>query len=250
MVINDRERPLYRPPEKEPAKPPNHHRLSVVGVQCIACIVAIGLAALLRFAGGTAYEQLRQTFRECVLRNDLLATLAILWDGDPLESATSLPPEADGEEVTPPPSPPEGVLMVPLRVTIPAVPPVTAGHLSSGYGYRDNPTGEGMQFHRGVDIAAPAGTPIAAMYNGKVKEVGESNSLGNYLYLEHGDGVQVLYAHCSQVLADEGMTVRCGERVALVGDTGDTTGNHLHVQVICDGVVYDPSVMVGVDRYA
>ncbi len=255
MVINDRERPPYhpsQPPEKELKKEKKPQRLSVLGVQCIACAVAVGLAFLLRFAGGTAYEQLRQTFRDCLMRNDLLATLAAMWDGDPLESAVSAPEEgddnADNDEVSL--TPPEGTLSVPLHVTLPAFAPVAAGTLTSGYGYRDNPTGDGRQFHRGVDIAAPAGTAIAAMYGGRVAQVGESASLGRFLLLEHGDGVEVLYAHCSQVLVSEGMTVRGGERVALVGDTGDTTGNHLHVQVSYDGIVYDPSAIVGVTRYA
>ena len=254
MVINDRERPPYRPsppPEKEPEREKKSRRLSVVGVQCIACAVAVGLAFLLRFAGGTAYEQLRQTFRDCLMRNDLLATLAAMWDGDPLESDLSASEEdTNADNATVSLVPPEGTLSVPLRVTIPAFAPVATGTLTSGYGYRDDPTGEGRQFHRGVDIAAPAGTPIAAMYGGRVTQVGESDSLGNYLRLEHGDGVEVLYGHCSRVLVSEGMTVRGGERVALVGDTGDTTGNHLHVQVSHNGIVYDPSAIVGVTRYA
>ncbi len=269
MVVNERPQMVGRgspaPSGREEARKEERkrHRLSVVGVQSIACAVALLLTLLLRFAGGSAYEQLRQSFQEHLMRNDLLAALAALWDGDPLEGAISDPDEVpetgdahSGADTAPESSPtaglslPLGTLAVPLRVTIPACPPVASGTLTSGYGYRENPTGEGIQFHRGVDIAAPAGTAIAAMYGGRVAQVGESDSLGNFLRIDHGDGVEVLYAHCSQVLVAENTAVRAGERVALVGATGDVTGAHVHVQVSCDGVIYNPSAMVAVTRYA
>lgn len=269
MLVNERPQmvgrgsPAPRGREDAPEEEKKRHRLSVVGVQSIACAVALLLTLLLRFAGGSAYEQLRHSFQEHLMRNDLLAALATLWDGDPLEGATSDPadlPETDTSdsdtEAVPESSPtaglslPQGTLAVPLRVTIPACPPVATGRLTSTYGYRENPTGEGTQFHRGVDIAVPAGTTIAAMYGGRVAQVGESDSLGRFVRINHGDGVEVLYAHCSQVLVAENTAVRAGERVALVGNTGDSTGAHVHVQVSCDGVVYDPSAMVAVTRYA
>ncbi len=245
MVIQDTDRPLIRPKPAEPPVPPEkpRRRWGVLGVQCIACVVAVLVALLLRGAGGSAYEDLRRSFRECLMRNDLMATLSALWDGDPLEQETSA---AEDEAL----SLPEGVLAVPLRVTLPGCPPVASGKITSGYGYRDNPTGEGGQFHRGVDIAAPAGMPIAAMYAGRVTAVGQSASLGNYLRLDHGDGVEVLYAHCHLVMAVEGATVRAGEQVALVGATGDATGNHVHIQVSRDGVVYAPDAVAAVARYA
>lgn len=277
-------------------------RLSVVGVQCIACVVVLLLALLLRTAGGAAYEQLRQSFHESLMRNDLLATLSMLWDGDPLEDVVSQPSDTTGESTTTSTTggtdgtttstdkttsttststttapttgtaqttgattkasgvsatgtaggrlPPEGVLAVALRVNRVACAPVSQGSLTSGYGYRQDPTGEDEQFHRGVDIAAPAGTPIAAMFYGQVTAAGESDSLGQYIRLNHGDGVEVLYAHCSGVVAVQGAFVRPGETVALVGATGDATGSHVHVQISCDGQVYNPSAILPLSRYA
>ncbi len=89
MVIQDPNRPPFRPPS--PSSPPPKkekpmRRLSLLGVQCIACGVLVALVLLLRAAGGGPYEQLRRTFRDCMMRNDLMATLAALWDGDPLEA--------------------------------------------------------------------------------------------------------------------------------------------------------------------
>ena len=223
---------------------------SVVVVQSVACAVVVLLALLLRWMDGTAYEQLRDGFYRGMMGNELLATLARWWDGDPLED-TSQPPQEDAvSSVGVGRLPPEGALAVGLRVNRPAVSPLAEGTIASGYGYRQNPTGEGEQFHRGVDIAAPAGTPIAAMYDGTVTEVGENDSLGWYLRLDHGAGVEILYAHCREILVAEGTVVRAGERVALVGSTGDSTGPHLHLQVSADGVVYHPAGFLPLSRYA
>lgn len=265
MVVNDRPPVAVAPPEREGPKK-KKHVLSVVGVQCLSCLILVALAVLLRLAGGSAYRDFRQTFHDYLMRNDLLAALSTLWEGDTSHDAFSSFSQYEGEggaaipsEDVPPPadeslavgrSTPEGTVAVPLRVTIPARPPLTDGTLTSAYGYRENPTGVGEQFHRGVDIAAPAGTAIVAMYSGRVIQVGEDKSLGRFVRLDHGDGVEILYAHCSQVLAAQGMCVRAGDRVALVGATGDVTGSHLHVQVSCDGVVYNPASMVTVERYA
>lgn len=310
--------PLSRETEPPPAEPPREKKPAgmgrVIAVQCIACVAALLLVLLLRTAGGAAYTQLRESFQSSLMRNDLLATLARLWDGDPTETVSgqlesrndqasaaqgnessgneSQTPEnrnqtsenapdtagdngggtsADegkngsgdrqdtssaGEGGTPAAAgtgggrlPPEGALAVPLLVNRAAVPPLQAGTLTSGYGYRDSPTGGAEQFHWGVDIAAPAGTPIAAMFFGTVTAAGESSSFGNYVRLTHGDGVEVLYAHCSRLLVSAGTVVRPGETVALVGATGAATGNHLHVQVSCDGTVYHPGGMVPLERY-
>lgn len=265
MVLHDRSEEeawvsarVAREEQKKKKQPKeNTGRLSVVAVQSIACAVVLLLALLLRTAGGEAYEQLRRGFHAGLMRNDLLAALATLWDGDPL-AAESVPPDTDtdGESVSPTAEeeipgrlPPSGTLAVALRVNRWVVPPLSSGTLTSGYGYRTDPTGGGEQFHRGVDIAAPAGSPIAAMYDGRVAAVGESASLGRYIRIDHGDGVEVLYAHCAEIIAPQGAAVRAGERVALVGSSGDSTGNHVHVQVSADGVVYNPAGTVPLSRY-
>ena len=146
-------------------------------------------------------------------------------------------------------APPAGAAAVALTVRGLPVPPLPSGTLTSGYGYRTDPLTGVRAFHRGVDIAAPAGTPVAAMLFGRVAAVGESDSLGHFIRIDHGDGVEVLYAHCSRVLAAEGAVVRAGETVALVGSTGRSTGAHLHVQVSAAGTVFGPARLVPLIRY-
>ena len=146
--------------------------------------------------------------------------------------------------------PPTGSSFVRLQTNLVARLPVDSGVLTSGYGYRENPTGTGTQFHGGVDIAAESGDPIYAMFFGVVVDAGESDSYGNYIQIYHGNGLEILYAHCSKIIAEIGDTVKAGSKVALVGATGDATGNHVHIEAFQDEIRYDPSGVVPVAAYA
>lgn len=225
----------------------------LIAMQSAACAVLVVAALLLRAAGGDAYVALRDRFCESIARNDLLATIAALWDGDP---ADMVAPELQQENDHAPAVsgtagrlPPQGATAVNLRTNHIPNPPLRDGTLTSGYGYREDPTGQGQEFHHGVDIAAPYGTPIAALFYGTVVTVGEEATLGRYVVLEHGDGMQVMYAHCAEIIAPQGAVVRGGETVALVGSTGDSTGNHVHIQVTSDGLIYNPTAVASVGRY-
>lgn len=112
--------------------------------------------------------------------------------------------------------------------------------VSSGYGWREDPLGEGEKFHSGVDLAAPYGDPIGAFADGVVDYIGESPAYGQYLQLQHAGGVTSFYAHCSELLVQPGWTVSMGDTVARVGDTGDVTGPHLHFELKVDGERVDP----------
>lgn len=95
--------------------------------------------------------------------------------------------------------------------------------------------------HSGLDIAAPKGTPIKAAAAGTVTYAGNANDgYGNYVVLSHGNGVQTLYAHCSSLNVKSGQKVSQGEVIAKVGSTGNSTGNHLHLEVRKNGVTYNP----------
>lgn len=128
--------------------------------------------------------------------------------------------------------------------------PLDSGKVTSYFGYRKNPTKEGNGFHMGMDIGAPAASPIAALYFGEVKETGTSATYGNFIKLYHGGGMEVLYAHCSEIVAQKGAVIKPGEVVAKVGSTGDSSGNHLHIEVRMNGIAYDPAYIVPLNAYA
>lgn len=119
-----------------------------------------------------------------------------------------------------------------------------AGVSSSGFGYRLHPILGEVKFHYGTDIAANSGTPIAAFAAGTVTYAGYSDSFGNYITIDSGDGWKTLYAHCSELDVAAGDTVAMGDRIALVGMTGEATGPHLHFELSHDGVYVNPEYYV------
>ncbi len=116
----------------------------------------------------------------------------------------------------------------------------TEGTLTSSFGSRLSPITGQPGFHYGLDVAADEGAPIGAFAAGTVRETGES-SYGNYLIVDHEDGFATLYAHCSSISARVGDSVQCGEEIARVGQTGNATGPHLHLELWKNGAALDPA---------
>jgi murein DD-endopeptidase MepM/ murein hydrolase activator NlpD len=109
------------------------------------------------------------------------------------------------------------------------------GWTSSAYGYRQDPFTEVLQFHRGVDIAAPAGSSVRAALDGKVALVAEDPVLGLYIAIRHQIGYSTVYGHLQQALVGPGEAVTRGQRIGLVGSSGKATGPHLHFEVRKNG---------------
>lgn len=114
------------------------------------------------------------------------------------------------------------------------------GRLSDKYGWRKHPVYRKRLFHAGIDIAAPKGTPVAAVQNGKVIYAGRRAGYGNLVIVSHANGFSTRYAHCSSILVKKGQNVRAGQLVAKVGATGVATGNHLHFEVRKNGKTQNP----------
>jgi len=114
------------------------------------------------------------------------------------------------------------------------------GIISSPGGLRINPVTGRREFHDGIDIAAPIGTPVLAPQDGTVLATGNSASFGIFLRLQHPDGYVSFMAHLRSVAVGVGDTVRQGETVAYSGNTGRSTGPHLHYGLFRDGQFVDP----------
>ena len=114
------------------------------------------------------------------------------------------------------------------------------GWITSNYGYRPSPFTGQRQFHSGLDIGSPMGTPIKAGMSGRVTATGYDSVSGNYVVLTHHSGYRTLYAHMSVIRVKTGAYVRTGDRIGDVGSTGLSTGPHLHFTVYKNGVTVNP----------
>ena len=112
--------------------------------------------------------------------------------------------------------------------------------ISDDYGWRTHPILGVQQFHNGVDMAAPTGSPILAATDGEVIAATYSNTMGNYIMIDHGGGLFTIYMHASVLYVSRGMTVSKGEEIAAVGSTGRSTGPHLHFSVRLNGQYVSP----------
>lgn len=112
--------------------------------------------------------------------------------------------------------------------------------ISDDYGWRTHPILKTKQFHNGIDMAAPGGSPILAAYDGTVVAATYSSTMGNYIMIDHGDSLYTIYMHASALYVSKGQEVSKGQKIAAVGTTGRSTGNHLHFSVRLNGEYTSP----------
>lgn len=118
--------------------------------------------------------------------------------------------------------------------------PINWGWLSSKYGYRNDPFTGKKAWHSGVDFAGRSGEPILATASGIVTFSGKLWGYGNIVIIEHQDGYETRYAHCKELLVSKGDLVRKGDKIALMGSTGRSTGPHVHYEVVQGYKKVDP----------
>ncbi len=126
-----------------------------------------------------------------------------------------------------------------LYASTPSVWPVR-GWVTSPFGYRTSPFSGILKFHEGMDIAAQTGTPVVAPADGVIIKAGFSTGYGNMVEISHGYGIRTLFAHNSRLNVKAGQRVKRGEVLAYVGDSGSSTGPHLHYEVRVNGLPANP----------
>lgn len=226
----------------------------VVLVQAFLCLLAVAVVFALRALDPGRYEAVGVYYRALTGGAGEAAEVGSFGEPITLEeirsffeklSAQGLEPTElsasaaaggqGGEEA----AVPDNVYLGRLVFSTQALDPVK-GYVSCGFGARTHPITGKPDFHTGVDIAAAYGSDIYAVFPGRVAEVGESAAYGKYIRLEHSAGLATVYCHCSEILAEEGAVLRAGERIALVGSTGVSTGPHLHLTLLVNGNYADP----------
>jgi len=190
------------------------------------------------FAGNDAYAAIGEAFGVTFTEGDIkkieqLVGLAREAQRGPSNNLHARILELTAEDETPLP---EGAFVSPLH-----------GQdwkplITSGFGMRIHPISGERKFHTGLDLGVDEDTELYPVQTGKVLIVGSDNSYGNYVVVYYGGGVATLYAHCSKILAAEGQDVDTETMIARSGDTGVSTGPHLHYEVIEQGVPRNPRI--------
>jgi murein DD-endopeptidase MepM/ murein hydrolase activator NlpD len=129
--------------------------------------------------------------------------------------------------------------MFSYEAAFPSVWPVD-GRLTSGFGWRRSPISRSQKMHSGVDVSAPRGTPVRATASGTIVMARYNSGYGRMVAIDHGYGITSRYAHNSRLMVREGDWVEAGEMIATVGSTGQSTGPHLHFEMLVDGRFVDP----------
>lgn len=124
----------------------------------------------------------------------------------------------------------------------------TAGIIESGFGNRFHPIYKRYQPHTGVDIGGKKGNPIYAAASGTVIAAGKNGGYGYMVDIDHGNGLVTRYAHCSKILVKKWQKVKVGDKIAEVGNTGVTTGPHLHFEILLNGKPIDPVIFIGTGK--
>lgn len=127
-----------------------------------------------------------------------------------------------------------------LKETLPTLYPVSVPYTSSSFGWRRDPFLGIRAFHSGLDFSAAHGEEIKATGAGIVTMVAKGKNYGNFLKIKHGDGLETRYAHCSKILVKKGDIIEKNQVIALVGNTGRSTGPHLHYEIRLNGRALDP----------
>ncbi len=227
-------------PEMTSALPSNaKHRgrfqgLQLIMVQCSVCVLVIIVAFIAKAIGGSWYLELSSLFHTAMTEDHVLEGVFLTVAAQSVSDDTARDTQEYAETVS-----------KPLYHA-----PLIDGVLTSPFGKRTDPITQQSSFHHGVDIAAPENTPLTAIKDGVVKDVGfESGGYGNYILVTCNENTSYLYAHCAEISVNIGDVVSGGDTVALLGNTGRSTGPHVHIEWRTDGVAVDPSSVIDLQNY-
>ncbi len=210
--------------------------IQLVIVQSTVCIITVLLVVALKFIGGNAYTRLQSLYREAMVDHHVLESVLASAETAEEDSNTVLPCESTAVETS---------------VTPIYFPPLLNGIVTSPFGNRADPFDNSLSdIHHGVDIAANEGTELAALCSGTVTEVGyQEAGYGHYVMVDCENGYEYLYAHCFEILVKEGEKISGGQIVALVGNTGRSTGSHVHIEWRVNGETTDPMTVLPKETY-
>lgn len=126
--------------------------------------------------------------------------------------------------------------------------PVPGADTTSRFGYRKDPLLGSQAFHAGIDFRGEVGHPVRSTANGTVITAGRQGGYGNFIEIRHKDGYTTRFGHLSSIAVEEGQTIKAGDIIGAIGNTGRSTGPHLHYEIRLDGKPLDPARYLGIGR--
>lgn len=227
----------------------NNSLSSYMFMQSVVCLTVLGLILVSKIAFTDGYNKVKEAFSSSVAAKTQITD--VFKEGiQYLESSPVFSQLFNEEEI----SKKEEVLIEKTEEnsftevgnyieTAPfdeAAIPVYGGVITSGYGLREDPFSGETTNHQGVDIGVNIGSGVVSCFDGVVSAVASDEFLGNYIVIDHENGLQTQYAHLLCPLVSEGQTVIMGDRIGLSGNSGRSTGPHLHFAVLKDGKYVNP----------
>ncbi|MGN0526647.1 MAG: M23 family metallopeptidase [Acutalibacteraceae bacterium] len=135
---------------------------------------------------------------------------------------------------------PSNVSLNSYKINQTMIKPVINAKTTSKFGIRTHPITNKISFHAGIDLAAPVNTPIYAAFDGKVTVADYDQWNGNYIKIQHDNGIMTVYCHCEKINVKKGQVIKAGEVIGYVGSTGSSTGPHLHFELRINNISYNP----------
>ena len=257
IARSERSRPLPdenflpAPREKKSGHKKSDPKVDLMLVQLILCAAALLGAFGCKLLGGELYDTVRAKYIALVCDQtsihqviDAMSNRLFSTESIPLPSEnSSLSAEGGSDEANEPYIDNYNMVADELEHNIGNINAMALplnGTITSGFAYRVHPITGKYTMHGGVDIAAAAGSEIRAAMDGIVRSAKSDSSSGNYLILDHNESLATMYAHCQELLVEEGQVVEKGQVIALVGSTGMSTGPHLHFEVRLNGIKLNP----------
>ncbi len=250
---------LPSPRDKKRGQKKSDPKVDLMIVQLILCGVALLGVFGCKLIGGELYETVRSRYILLVCDRtaihqvvDAMSSRFFGGEEEPVSSEeTPVPAEGGSDEANEPYIDNYDAVASQLEnnvgdVNAMALPLV--GTITSPYAYRVHPITGKYTMHGGVDIAADQGTEIRAAMAGTVRSATSDSSSGNYLIIDHNESLATMYAHCQELLVEQGQTVEKGQVIALVGSTGMSTGPHLHFEVRLNGIKLNPEWILDFEK--
>ncbi len=216
----------------------------IIITQLVLSLIITGILFLVCRTDSNLSQNIKSFYSE-VCKNDI-AVSKILGSFKKVVTETFSPSikESAGETET---TTGEKVNFSPVFLTANFENPINDGNITSKFGYRISPITNEYSLHKGLDIATPKNTKIYAVYDGVIEKAQYHEINGNYIVIRHSDTLKTTYNHCEKLLVKEGDLIKQGDNIALVGATGYATGNHLHFEVIVNGVYINPIYVLNYD---